>query len=162
VAFPESFWVVLGAAAPVVALASVVALNETYSQNHEWRRRTFARLMQADDQGAAGKLVGRDLQDAWDLYRMIGRMHSANIVAQAALLGSALISLARGSDLVPPYVGAVAEVAGLAVVAFAAMNSRRAASVGARALSLADWEVKLQSDRAAAAAEEAQDPETSG
>jgi membrane associated rhomboid family serine protease len=125
VAFHESFWVVTGTAAPVIALAAVVALGEILR-----------------DMGASGEKFMRVLLDSspdnaevvkWmaDVSRkptrkMVRALHAAvlsNLLLQSAFLAVSLVSLVDEANLVPPWIAIAAAVGGLLLLAATAFGA---------------------------------------
>jgi len=123
VAFHETFWVVTGTAAPVIALAAVVSLGEAFGQR-----------LDSDD---AGFDVVRRMVDVPDNDLLISQFHDfvkpamaagrwcvgllvTNVAIQSALLALSLVSIDSQANAVPPRVADVAAVLGVAILAVVA------------------------------------------
>jgi hypothetical protein len=125
----ETFWAVAGGAAPVIALAAVVALPdlqsaiETYFKvNHPFDPKTRTPVLPA---------TGLQTTLWSDRIRFYALM--ANVVLQAAVLGVAMASLAYRFSVVSPVVVIAAEVAGVLALALTVYWISRARSI------MANW-----------------------
>ncbi len=117
--FHESFWVAAGAAAPVIALAVVVSLNDA----------SQTQFAVGDATDRAFVVAHRDEKDV--LYRSLdkrGRSLAAltaaqlvNLVLQAGLLAVSLVSLALHRNLIPAWICVVAPTAGVLLLAYAGL-----------------------------------------
>jgi hypothetical protein len=109
VAYHETFWLISGTAAPVIALAQAVALTDASSvlarAQFEGRR--------ADQIGAEGARIIKRIT-----VRLSWAPGLANLLIQSALLFVALISAYQGSDAWPPLMSALLMLAGLLCLAF--------------------------------------------
>jgi hypothetical protein len=105
--FHETYWAVVGAAAPVIALANAVSLGDSYRIG-----RFFNDLL--DHPNARVK-------ETADSFKVLARsafmLGNGNFVIQAGIFVAALISLSIGSDIIRPlwFVSAL-EFYGLAVL----------------------------------------------
>jgi hypothetical protein len=109
-AFHESFWVVEGTAAPVIALAAVLSTNDIFEG--------FMRVI-ADPRVAQ---LGRDEQSREQRGSEILTwvfLQFANICIQAAVLGISLWSLAIQSNVIPPWICIVITCAAVVLLAAA-------------------------------------------
>jgi hypothetical protein len=109
VAYHEAFWVVIGAAAPVVALAVIVSLPDSL---------TLAG--QADmDRG-----VNALREAANGVYRLAARIFVTgliNMLLQAGLLAVSLVSIEDGANCVPPWTAITATVGGIVLLGVASV-----------------------------------------
>jgi len=99
VSFHETFWVTVGAAAPVIALAGVVPFIDSLPLGDR-----------AHTAGPAGNTPGARA------YRLSSRLYTIafiNLMLQVAALFIALRSLADGHDAVPTVVAQITEPLGL-------------------------------------------------
>jgi hypothetical protein len=90
-AYHESFWIVVGTAAPVIALANVVTISDAMF------------FLRGDD-------VGRSL----GLYNLA----ALNLLAQATAMVLAFMSLDGHGNVVPPALAIVLTAAGLVLLIF--------------------------------------------
>jgi hypothetical protein len=100
----ESFWVTVGTAAPVIALAAIVASADMRGTANDFVEHWVSNLQHAPSGASKDKFrqgVERELYRGFLSYRWAVRATTVNIVLQAATLSLALGSLAVGRDLVP-------------------------------------------------------------
>jgi len=127
-AFHESFWVVTGTAAPVIALAVIVSAGDAFRQvlTTDAERRHAQRNVHPD----RAKLSQQDDEDLLKSHRKMLRFVQAvatfNLLLQAALLAVSLVCLADGANLVPPWLAIAAGVGGIML-----LSSTAYAAVGA-------------------------------
>ena len=121
--YREAFWVAVSAAAPVIALAAVVA----YADANDLMRQVAAvnqvltdETLESDD-----KLVSR-YAGIPELGLIAVSLCIANLGLQAVTLTFSLVSLANGRNEGPTWAVLVAEVGGIVALAFAAVASQRA------------------------------------
>jgi protein-S-isoprenylcysteine O-methyltransferase Ste14 len=117
VAFHETFWVVTGTAAPVIALAAVLSANDLERET----RRLIAAIDQADDdwrdQVATG--IPRPVDLLAHAVHRTGRVkrlalaQMVSILFQALLLAVSLLSIAFHRNLIPAWIAVVIPVAGV-------------------------------------------------
>ena len=110
-AFNESFWVAVAAAAPVIALANQFILIEAMPV-----KLRFVRMLhdsKAPDKVRSTAKTGKRLANLTYYLSYI------NLVAQAAMLASALVSLGSRQDVISLLVPQVIEPAGLCLIATA-------------------------------------------
>jgi hypothetical protein len=143
VVFHESFWVVVGGTAPVIALAVVVSMGDLQApvlrintllsslglfvlNSTVTRRRLLSPDLsnQADLLlGVVRKRAGRINNLTWPmLYLALG-----NLGVQAALLCLGLLSIALHTNMIPPWMAVLGETVGvivLAVIQFFIMNAK--------------------------------------
>ena len=124
--YREAFWVAVCAAAPVIALATVVAYTDVHELVMDWASigadRSLRDELQPGDKflDDTAMLVLQSAA-AWLLCL-------ANLVVQAAALAFSLASLAYARNEWPPWAGIAAGVGGisaLAVIAIASAGARR-------------------------------------
>jgi hypothetical protein len=110
--YHEVFWVAVAAAAPIIALAAIIAFSDQ-----------MARL--GDLYPDARKLYDdghRDLSRAYTRSNITATLLSlGNTVAQTVVLGIALSSLGGSVNEIPAWSAIALEVAGLAAVATVAL-----------------------------------------
>jgi hypothetical protein len=97
----ESFWVVVGTAAPVIALAAVVAATDTVRFSDGWTRPARA----ADEEEWPEEWLRRWRSLSISLWGMSGVLLTVQVVA----LISALTALYQNSDPVPGLIPLLAE-----------------------------------------------------
>jgi hypothetical protein len=113
--YHETFWVAVSAAAPVIALAAIVALGDATADasrgrqwmidHPSWTRPPEKRALVR----AGGKAVT-------NIGLAIGVLCVLNTILQAVVLAFSLSSLASGVDEMPTAVAIAAEVAGIIAV----------------------------------------------
>lgn len=108
----ESFWVVTGAAAPVIALTNVVAINDALSV-----RQT---LLMAPYDTWPDDVKAFFAKSQTVLLRKSLIPSAVNLLLQASVLSIALLGLSNGQDLVPTSVIAILEGLGIIICAVAA------------------------------------------
>jgi hypothetical protein len=141
VTFHESFWILTGTAAPVVALASVVSLSDLAGQgfrlmdtrrrhpewwpSREWYQPTYwphkylYELKPEFVRRPGVKYIDVDTDRRLSLLVSFQLAQAVNVCMQAALLSVALLSLAYQTNLVPPWIAVVAAVAGVMLLGVA-------------------------------------------
>lgn len=104
VAYHDSLWVTVGAAAPVIALAAIVAVSDLSGAQGTLRDiayRYVDPITREPDQGPTGAAVWYVLTS----WRRWGNSFAGiNIALQMAMLAVALVSLSNTSNLVSPIV----------------------------------------------------------
>jgi hypothetical protein len=151
VSFHESFWLAASAAAPVITLATVVAIPDVANT----RFRAAGALWAADGQREIFEVSGREGTPGYDtvrdridqsltatrwaveVTRRNVRLCYANLIAQAALLAVSLAALAYGRDLVPPWLAIVLAVGGVALLAWTLLRGAGLRDQVERAIRLA-------------------------
>jgi hypothetical protein len=122
--FHESFWVVVGTAAPVVAVAAVISVSE------------ISRAQATVNKASVRALVVAR-QDKTDTINRLLNMRERGLVAlcvtqllnlclQAGLLAVSLLSLAFQRNLIPVWICVIAPTAGVLLLAYAGMYVTRA------------------------------------
>ena len=135
--YHEAFWLVTGTAAPVIALAAVVALPDASAFSDTAWQLTM-RVPTYEPSSEQGKLKFEDIVPEWQrlLLSLISQVGSfGNVVLQAALLAVSLSALATGRDLIPVWLPIVAAVTGillLTLTALTGLSIRRAERVARR------------------------------
>jgi hypothetical protein len=119
VGFHESFWVITGTAAPVIALAIIVALADA---KRGWfgMLETGHRLAQEANvvrSEQARYLFARALRVTFG-FRVVA---TVNLLLQAGLLAVSLVSVAGQENLIPPWLAIVAAVGGLLLLAISSV-----------------------------------------
>jgi hypothetical protein len=134
VAFHETFWVVTGTAAPVIALAAVVSLGDAFGQSLKSDEAMSAVVGDAVPlDRRLGELIrqrpeildrlsryGRFVQLAQAAGRWSMALLLSNVVIQSALLALSLVSIDNHANAVPPGVAVVAAVLGVTILAVVA------------------------------------------
>jgi hypothetical protein len=127
--YHETFWVAVSAAAPVIALAVVVALNDMRREEALYNRDIepsqgvpIWRYVPPLGGPKAAGIVRRWTWTAASLHRL-------NVLGQATVLAFSLTSLAQQVDEIPPALAIVAEVGGLLVLLGAGVASKRMLAV---------------------------------
>jgi hypothetical protein len=139
VGFHETFWVIAGTAAPVIALAAVVSYSDLRDEGTDWsqacdvlrfemseKRKAF---QEAIEKGMDETEVRRheqvldrmNLESVDQKYRRnagwVKGLQLINLVVQATLLCVSLVSVANQANLVTPLAGVVAAVGGVLCLA---------------------------------------------
>ena len=117
-AYHEAFWVVVGAAAPVIALAGIVSMSDMMNQVFEWSRYTRDRPRRA-----VRELTERSALGMLTKFSIITQ--ATNLALQALALLFALLSLAAAANMIPPWIAIVTEVLGLTRLAIGAVATHR-------------------------------------
>jgi hypothetical protein len=120
VSYQESFWLATSAAAPIIALAAMVALPDTADVTFATAREV-SRLRQRTappdtSRSEIVKLVYRGL--AVNFGSLI------NLLVQAGLLAVSLTALEVGVDVMPPWVAICLAVGGLLLLAWTLVVGR--------------------------------------
>jgi hypothetical protein len=127
VSYHESFWVVIGTAAPVIALAAAVALPEAYrteDQVHDARRH-FAYRPPPDSYMRSVKrlLPNRRQPDPYALWAAVRKAEGLSLLLRGCIygqvfaLGYSLVSLAIGRDLFTPLIAISGPLGGILIIA---------------------------------------------
>jgi len=119
VAFHDSFWVLAGTAAPVIALAAVLSAREVddlgiglQEERREWAKRRGHQLTRKKRPAVASPYDSA-IFSATATYRI----HMVNLILQTVVLGISLLSLADASNLISPLVAVACALAGMALLA---------------------------------------------
>jgi hypothetical protein len=122
--FDESFWVVVGTAAPIIALAAVISVNDT-------ARTQFA---VSDASTTVLATVRGDETDG--MYRLLDKRANSlvavrvaqlsNLCLQAVLLAVSLLSLSFARNLIPAWICVVVPAAGVLLFAYAGLTVTKA------------------------------------
>jgi hypothetical protein len=125
--YHETFWVAVSAAAPVIALAAIVAYtdaNRTGSSSRQWAVDHPPWTYPPHQRHAAGdKIV-----EARSLTLMVVLVCTLDTILQAVMLAFSLSSLASRVDEMPTAVAVAGEVAGIVGLAACAWMSMRSSS----------------------------------
>lgn len=126
--FHDTFWLVAGTAAPVVALAAAVSLTEV---NRQQRR-------MIDDLVVAGLATyepePKRSPPGTGIATYLWLSQIVNVVAQAFLLAIALLSIDYQRNVVAALIAVVIPVAGVLVIAASGIGIWRARAVADRAI----------------------------
>jgi hypothetical protein len=114
VAFHESFWVVAGTAAPVIALAVIVSLRDVLRDFTDDYNMTWVRPG-VGDQAARAKLEN-ELGEAAYVRNLAYGAAALNMLLQMVILTLALVSLAKRHDVIPWLIMAIIVPGGLALL----------------------------------------------
>jgi hypothetical protein len=117
-AYHEAFWAVVGAAAPVIALASIVSVSDMMNHAFEWSRYRRDRPRRA-----VRELTERSALGMLTKFSIITQ--ATNLVLQALALLFALLSLAAAVNMIPRWIAIVIEVIGLPRLAIGALATYR-------------------------------------
>jgi len=128
VAFYESFWVATSAAAPVIALAAVVALPDASTVRSVASRRYRRRRDQIGDRHpleaifeplpGARELSMLQARSAWSASLLVWGTTLVNLVVQAGLLAVSLSALAYQQNVMPPWLAIFLAVGGILLLAW--------------------------------------------
>lgn len=144
-AFHESFWLVVGGTAPVIALAAVVSVGDVFNlrlriitillaaesqlDRMMWTEATTERVeRRLDAQNAPRRFrptvvrerlerIQKEGGEVANTLKVPASLHIANVCAQAGLLCVALLAIAWQSNLIPPWLAAAAETIGVLLLA---------------------------------------------
>ena len=129
--FRESFWVVVGGTAPVIALAVVVSMGDLQTpllrmnkllvslglyQPHDTVTRRQPRSPDWPTQVYVDEVTQR-AENINDRTWLMLSLNIGNLGIQAALLCVGLLSIALHTNLIPPWIAVVGETAGVIVLA---------------------------------------------
>ena len=117
-AYHEAFWAVVGAASPVIALASIVSVSDMMNHAFEWSRYRRDRPRRA-----VRELTERSALGMLTKFSIITQ--ATNLVLQALALLFALLSLAAAVNMIPRWIAIVVEVLGLTRLAIGAVATYR-------------------------------------
>ena len=117
-AYHEAFWAVVGAASPVIALASIVSVSDMMNHAFEWSRYRRDRPRRA-----VRELTERSALGMLTKFSIITQ--TTNLVLQALALLFALLSLAAAVNMIPRWIAIVIEVIGLPRLAIGALATYR-------------------------------------
>ena len=120
-AFHENFWVVTGTAAPVIALANIVAIGDFWSL-----RDTFIAAISHPNE----ELARAGIRKAYVIYTVA----TVNMVIQAAMIYAALQSLSEGRNYTSPWKASIAESLGILACLYSALVTARWKDLGRRML----------------------------
>ncbi|HEY1623870.1 MAG TPA: hypothetical protein VGG16_08720 [Streptosporangiaceae bacterium] len=127
--YRETFWVAVSAAAPVIALAVVVAYNDMKREEALFKRQTDPLLRHSLPVWryfpAPGLKIPKDARRArrWT-WASVG-LHRLNVLGQAAVLAFSLTSLAQQVNEMPLALAIAAEVGGLVALLGAGAAAER-------------------------------------
>jgi hypothetical protein len=114
--YQQTFWVAVTAAAPVVALAAIVAFSDSTANASRMRQFQVDRpLWTFPDEKR--DLAQAKARTAAKLGGLVALLCVCNTILQAAVLAFSLTGLASHVDEMPPVVAIAAEVAGIAALA---------------------------------------------
>jgi hypothetical protein len=154
-----NFWVATSAAAPVIALATIVALPDAAgavgraSQHLHDARQLWP---EPDRSARMVILLARTLR-WWRL--LVWAVTVANLLAQAALLAVSLSALAYGQDTIPPSAAITLAVGGILLLAWTATAS---ANIRRREPSAPDGKAAVSGSPAPGGATEPENGSASG
>ncbi len=134
--YHEAFWVVAGTAAPVIALAALVALPDTSDMYEDLGQAMLDESLLSIKQFYALHQVDFDTQLAKEYRKLIGapdelvesrffkyfttviRLSAiGNVFLQAGLLAAGLAALAYDRDVIPPWIAVILAVGGVLLLA---------------------------------------------
>ena len=128
VVFHETFWVLTGTAAPVIALAGVVSLNEVAAAARLLGDSMDLARSQPDDAADRAHLK-RYLSAAGPRLGVAFVLQLLNIGIQAALLALALLSINSQANELPAVVAVGAAVLGVAILAAVVFLTAQATTI---------------------------------
>jgi uncharacterized membrane protein len=111
VSYHEAFWVVTGTAAPVIALAAVVALPDTSAMTSRTVQHFGSAWLPTAEQLKTGS-------ELWTRAAIIKVSAVTNLVAQACLLLISLMALMWASNPLSPWVAVAIAVGGILLLAW--------------------------------------------
>jgi hypothetical protein len=118
VVFHETFWVVTGTAAPVIALAAVVSVNDLGNET--------GRLEEALDRASEAFRGSAEIEAMMSgrpspirLVNLLARLQTLNILLQALLLTVSLVSIDFQRNLVPVWISVLIPVVGVVLLMLA-------------------------------------------
>ena len=118
-AFHEGFWTVAGTAAPVIAVAIVIALGELMKELSRWI--IWAERIEHNpepEMEKIRKILRTQTRYTWPLEGL----GLTNLLIQAVLTTVALVSLEDKANLVSPWLAIAAVIAGLALLAICSLS----------------------------------------
>ena len=115
-AFHETFWVVTGTAAPVIALAAVVSLNDLGKETGRLAE-SLERVRRNSSATPEIEALISGAPSPIHLIRQFAGQQSMNIFLQAALLTVSLLSIAFQRNLIPVWIAIVIPVVGVLLLA---------------------------------------------
>jgi hypothetical protein len=125
VAFHESFWVATSAAAPVIALAAVVALPDASTIAHiasgNWYR-TRVRYRDTRRHPTAGVEITAARLTRWQAWLTWWAIF-VNLIVQAGLLAMSLSALAYNHDVMAPPAAIILAAGGILILAWSTMSA---------------------------------------
>lgn len=139
--YHKDFWIAVSAAAPVIALAAVVAYPDT-DELVQLKRDVWERWRSV----VPTPLDALALKDSATYVRLAVRLCLGNIVVQAVTLTFSLLSLASEVDEWPTWMGILGVVGGVSALALCALLAP-----------LARFSLSIVADRAAEAAARARE-----
>jgi hypothetical protein len=120
VTYHEAFWVATAAAAPVIALATVVAGPDADGVGVlAVDRRSALRMREWQKGKPAPDAILREAKRTTALIISAYLAFLLDLLIQAALLAVSLSALAAGQNVMPPWVAIVMAVAGILILAWA-------------------------------------------
>jgi hypothetical protein len=121
VAFHKSFWVATSAAAPVIALAAVVALPDASAMLDAASRQLRQTRRLTDDHAGfdfRARIILAILQASWLYWFLVWGATVVNLIVQAGLLAVSLSALAFQQNVMPPWVAIALAVGGILLLAW--------------------------------------------
>jgi hypothetical protein len=117
--YHETFWVTVGTAAPVIALATVVSLPELISMRRLYILAEIANAGTVDpaDYSDIARFWQRDLRSRVTASGLLTLLGVANLLLQALTLAAALSCLALRSDDIPLLAPVIIEPIGVLTLA---------------------------------------------
>jgi hypothetical protein len=115
VAFHDTFWLVAGGAAPVIALASVVTFSE--ARRLESVSRVDVRVQVQDLPVSVRDRFWKARNRLLNLAQLLAYLQLVNLALQCWMLTTSLMSLAGNTNELPAAVVVAAEIVGIALLA---------------------------------------------
>ena len=121
----ESFWVATAAAAPVVALAAIVALPDTSVAVEEvYRHRhdpVVSERARNGRQVIVARLWSRNMAYVWS--QLVWMVSIVNLLLQAALLAMSLLVLVYDQEVIPPWAAIVFSAGGILLLTWSSTSA---------------------------------------
>ena len=121
--FDESFWVVAGTAAPVIALAGVISVNDIARTQFKVNDGIIKALIVAHKDEKDEIYQRFDKRGSWIEALRVAQL--LNVCLQAGLLAVSLLSLTFHRNLIPAWICVVALTAGVLLLAYAGLAMTR-------------------------------------
>jgi hypothetical protein len=123
VAFHESVWLVVGSAAPIIALAAVVSMSDLVKDTVAGVATTWDALKTADFPLSKWEELDGKVNGSVGSAQLWTRIQIGNVFLQAGLLGLSISCLAWQQNFLPPWVVAVIDFVSLLVMVRATYGS---------------------------------------
>ena len=122
-AFHDTFWLVAGGAAPVIALASVVTFGEARQLESISQVEVRAQVLEMPLSVRAE--FWKDRKRLLRIAQLMAWLQIVNLALQCWILASSLMSLAHSTNELPTALVVAAEVVGIALLAVGGFGAAR-------------------------------------